>query len=77
MNTDSDPAARAADEKPRSAEGEQQAAQKLVEAARILSEQPQAIQLRYLETLTEITGDKSNTLIFLLPMDLLELLLKK
>lgn len=59
------------------AEGEQQAAQKLVEAARILSEQPQAIQLRYLETLTEIAGDKSNTLVFPLPMDLLEPLLKK
>jgi regulator of protease activity HflC (stomatin/prohibitin superfamily) len=59
------------------AEGEQQAAQKLVEAAKTLSEQPQAIQLRYLETLTEIAGDKSHTLVFPLPMDLLEPLLKK
>lgn len=59
------------------AEGEQQAAEKLVEAAKILSEQPQAIQLRYLETLTEIAGDKSHTLVFPLPMDLLEPLLKK
>jgi len=58
------------------AEGEQQAAEKLVEAARILSEQPQAIQLRYLETLTEIAGDKSNTLVFPLPLDLLGPLLK-
>lgn len=58
------------------AEGEQQAAEKLVEAARILSEQPQAIQLRYLETLTEIAGDKSHTLVFPLPLDLLEPLLK-
>ncbi|MES9826037.1 MAG: slipin family protein [Candidatus Thiodiazotropha endolucinida] len=59
------------------AEGEQQAAEKLVEAAKILAEQPQAIQLRYLETLTEIAGDKSHTLVFPLPMDLLEPLLKK
>ncbi|PVV27389.1 MAG: hypothetical protein B6D79_02690, partial [gamma proteobacterium symbiont of Ctena orbiculata] len=59
------------------AEGEQQAAEKLVEAASILAEQPQAIQLRYLETLTEVAGDKSHTLVFPLPMDLLEPLLKK
>jgi regulator of protease activity HflC (stomatin/prohibitin superfamily) len=59
------------------AEGEQQAAEKLVEAAKILSVQPQAIQLRYLETLTEVAGDKSHTLVFPLPMDLLEPLLKK
>jgi regulator of protease activity HflC (stomatin/prohibitin superfamily) len=58
------------------AEGELQAAEKLVEAAKILAEQPQAIQLRYLETLTEIAGDKSHTLVFPLPMDLLEPLLK-
>lgn len=77
MNADSDPAARAADEKPRSAEGEQQAAQKLAEAARIPYEQPQAIQLRCHETLAEMAGDKSNTLVFPLPMDLLEPLLKK
>ncbi|MEW7972690.1 MAG: slipin family protein [Candidatus Thiodiazotropha endolucinida] len=59
------------------AEGEQQAAEKLVEAAKILAVQPQAIQLRYMETLTEIAGDKSHTLVFPLPMDLLEPLLKK
>ncbi|MCG8038960.1 MAG: slipin family protein [Candidatus Thiodiazotropha taylori] len=59
------------------AEGEQQAAEKLVEAAKILAEQPQAIQLRYLETLTEVAGDKSHTLVFPLPMDLLEPLLKR
>jgi regulator of protease activity HflC (stomatin/prohibitin superfamily) len=58
------------------AEGEQQAAEKLSEAAGILSQQPQAIQLRYLETLTEIAGDKSHTLVFPLPLDLLEPLLK-
>ena len=59
------------------AEGEQQAAEKLVDAAKILAQQPQAIQLRYLETLTEIAGDKSNTLVFPLPMDLIKPLLMK
>ncbi len=57
------------------AEGEQQAAEKLAEAAQILSRQPQAIQLRYLQTLTEIAGDKSHTLVFPLPMDLVAPLL--
>ena len=59
------------------AEGEMQAADKLVEAASRLSKQPQAIQLRYLQTLTEIAGDKSSTIVFPLPMDLIEPLLKK
>jgi regulator of protease activity HflC (stomatin/prohibitin superfamily) len=58
------------------AEGEMQAAAKLVEAARLLSAQPQAIQLRYLQTLTEIAGDKSSTIVFPLPMDLIKPLLK-
>jgi regulator of protease activity HflC (stomatin/prohibitin superfamily) len=58
------------------AEGEEQAAEKLAEAAKILAQQSQAIQLRYLETLTEIAGDKSHTLVFPLPMDLLKPLLK-
>ncbi len=52
------------------AEGEQQAAEKLVEAARRLSEQPQSLQLRYLQTLTEIAGDKSSTIVFPLPLDM-------
>ncbi len=54
------------------AEGELQAAQKLVEAAQILAQSPRAIQLRYLQTLTEIAGDKSSTIVFPLPMDMLE-----
>jgi len=57
------------------AEGEMQAAEKLVEAAEKLSTQPQAIQLRYMQTLTEIAGDKSSTIVFPLPMDLIEPLL--
>jgi regulator of protease activity HflC (stomatin/prohibitin superfamily) len=58
------------------AEGEMQAAEKLTEAARILARQPQALQLRYLETLTAVAGDKSSTIVFPLPMDLIEPLLK-
>ncbi len=53
------------------AEGEMQAAQKLLEAAQRLSEQPEAMQLRYLQTLTTIAGDKSSTIVFPVPMDLL------
>lgn len=52
------------------AEGELQAAEKLAQAAQILGRQPQAIQLRYLETLTVIAADKNSTIVFPLPMDL-------
>jgi len=58
------------------AEGEMQAAEKLTEAAQILAAQPQAIQLRYMETLTAVAGDKSSTIVFPLPLDLVEPLLK-
>lgn len=54
------------------AEGEQQAATKLVEAARTLSTESQAIQLRYLQTLTEIAGERSSTIVFPLPIDLMD-----
>ena len=54
------------------AQGEQEASEQLLSAARTLAEQPQALQLRYLQTLTEIAGDKSNTVIFPLPMDLID-----
>ncbi len=54
------------------AEGEQQAAQKLVEAGEILSRQENAMQLRYFEALTQIAGDKNSTIVFPLPMDLLD-----
>jgi len=59
------------------AEGEMQAAQKLLEAAQILSQQQQALQLRYLQTLTEIAGERSNTIVFPLPMDLVDSLINK
>ena len=52
------------------ATGEKQAAFELVEAAKTLAEEPKAIQLRYLQTLTEIAGDKSSTIVF--PLDLIE-----
>lgn len=59
------------------AEGELQAAQKLQEAAATLIKQPQAIQLRYLQTLAEIANDKSSLIVFPLPLDLIEPLLDK
>jgi len=58
------------------AEGEMQAAQKLFEAAQVLSGAPLAIQLRYLETLTVIAADKNSTIVFPLPMDIIAPLLK-
>ncbi|MDP2238884.1 MAG: slipin family protein [Burkholderiales bacterium] len=53
------------------AEGELQAAEKLLEAAQMLAREPQAMQLRYLQTLGSIAGDKSSTIVFPVPMDLL------
>lgn len=54
------------------AEGEMQASEKLAAAAAILAQQASAIQLRYLQTLTEIAGDKSSTIVFPLPIDLIK-----
>ena len=53
------------------AEGEHQAAEKLVEAARMLARVPEAMQLRYLSTLYDIAGDKSSTIVFPVPIDML------
>ncbi|HWQ95230.1 MAG TPA: slipin family protein [Gammaproteobacteria bacterium] len=53
------------------AEGELQAAEKLVQAGQLISQSPQALQLRYLQTLTEIAGEKSSTIVFPLPMDIM------
>ena len=58
------------------AEGELQASHKLAEAAEVLSAQPQALQLRYLETLTVIAADKNSTIVFPLPLDIVGPLLK-
>ena len=54
------------------AEGEKQAATMLAEAAAILASQKQALQLRYLQTLKEVAGEKTNTIIFPLPLDLIK-----
>ncbi|GIU35924.1 slipin family protein [Shewanella schlegeliana] len=54
------------------ASGEMEASAKLVEAAEKLSSEPNAILLRYLQTLTEIAGEKNSTILFPLPMDLLK-----
>jgi len=59
------------------AEGEKQAAAALLEAARTLAQQPQAMQLRYLQTMTQVAGDRASTIVFPLPMDLLGSLLDK
>ena len=57
------------------AEGEKQAASMLAEAAATLASQKQALQLRYLQTMKEVAGDRTNTIIFPLPLDLIKPLL--
>ena len=59
------------------ADGEFQASQKLADAAEIMSKQPQALQLRYLQTLTEISSEKNSTIIFPVPIDLIKPFLDK
>ncbi|MDE2489621.1 MAG: slipin family protein [Elusimicrobia bacterium] len=59
------------------AEGELQASQKLGEAARILSENPASIQLRYLQTLSEISEEKNTVTIFPVPIDIISAFMKK
>jgi len=56
------------------AEGEAQAAEKLADAAKVISSQPSALQLRYLQTLSVIATERSNIIVFPLPMDLIPLL---
>jgi len=56
------------------ADGEYQAAQKLLDAANILAQQPQALQLRYMQTIANITTDKTSTIVFPLPMEFLDAL---
>jgi len=59
------------------AEGELQASEKLLQAAQMLAQRSEAMQLRYLQTLTQIAGDKASTIVFPIPMDVLGPLLKK
>jgi len=54
------------------AEGEKQAAQALLEAAQMLAKQPEAMQLRYLQTLTQVAGDRGSTIVFPMPTTLFE-----
>ena len=59
------------------AEGELQASEKLLQAAQMLAQRSEAMQLRYLQTLTQIAGDKASTIVFPVPMDLLGSLIEK
>jgi regulator of protease activity HflC (stomatin/prohibitin superfamily) len=59
------------------AEGEYQAAEKLAEAAKVISSQPSALQLRYLQTLSSMTTDKTSIILFPLPIDILAPILGK
>ena len=59
------------------AEGESQAANNLMNAAEVLSKNPQALQLRFLGTLTEIATEKNSTIIFPLPIDLIKAFMEK
>ncbi len=59
------------------AEGEFQAAEKLLEASKLIGQEPTALQLRYLQTLTEIATEKTNTLVFPLPLDLIRAFLDR
>ena len=59
------------------ADGEFQASEKLAQAAEVISRQPLAMTLRYLQTATEIAGEKNSTLVFPLPIDLLSMLMAK
>jgi regulator of protease activity HflC (stomatin/prohibitin superfamily) len=59
------------------AEGELQASEKLLQAAQMLAQKAEAMQLRYLQTLTQIAGDKASTIVFPVPMDVISALLGK
>jgi regulator of protease activity HflC (stomatin/prohibitin superfamily) len=59
------------------AEGESQAAAQLLQAARELAAQPEAIQLRYLQTLTQIANDRTSTIVFPIPIELLGAIMNK
>lgn len=59
------------------AEGELQAAQKLADAAKIIASEPATLQLRYLQTLTEIATEKNSTIVFPLPIEILKPLLER
>jgi regulator of protease activity HflC (stomatin/prohibitin superfamily) len=60
-----------------SAEGEYQASERLRDAARVMSEQPASLQLRYLQTLLEIGSTNNSTIVFPIPVDLVKPFLEK
>lgn len=64
-------AAREARAKVIAAEGEQKASKALKEAAEVISESPIAIQLRYLQTLTQIASEKNSTIVFPIPLEVI------
>jgi erythrocyte band 7 integral membrane protein len=70
-------AAREARAKVIAAEGEQKASKALKEAAEVISESPIAIQLRYLQTLTQIASEKNSTIVFPIPLEMLSFLANK
>ncbi|MEJ2061423.1 MAG: slipin family protein [Gammaproteobacteria bacterium] len=59
------------------AEGEFQAAEKLLQASNIIAQNPQALQLRYLQTLNDIAGDKTSTVVFPVPLDMMRAFFRK
>jgi regulator of protease activity HflC (stomatin/prohibitin superfamily) len=59
------------------AEGELQASEKLAQAGHVMAREPVTLQLRYLQTLTEIATERNSTLIFPLPIDLISMFLNK
>jgi regulator of protease activity HflC (stomatin/prohibitin superfamily) len=59
------------------AEGEYQASEKLAQAANVIAKEPVTLQLRYLQTLTEIASEKNSTLIFPIPIDMITMFMKK
>merc|ERR1711872_629830 len=70
-------AAREARAKVIAAEGEQKSSKALKEASDIISTSPAALQLRYLQTLTQISAEKNSTIIFPLPIDMMSNFMKK
>merc|ERR1712042_160309 len=70
-------ASREARAKVIAAEGEMNASRKLKEAADVMSESPNAMQLRYLQTLTSISAEKNSTIVFPLPIDMISSMMKK
>lgn len=70
-------AAREARAKVIAAEGEQKASKALKDAADVISESPLAIQLRYLQTLTQIASEKNSTIVFPIPLEIISSIVKK